>query len=129
MDFLKTVAGKVVGGIIGLVVVIAGISWFTMDGATKDMLLGGTGRILSWLGVVAIVPWAGFFLVKLAAKRDTNLAGVVLVAGLTLAEAVLLGWLFSWSLPNTTAWVFCVLGVLLAGAYNTLACDWIAEKL
>ena len=63
MEFLKTVTGRVVGGIIGLVVVIAGISWWRMDSQTKQMLLSGTGKIVSWFGIVLLVPWATFFVI------------------------------------------------------------------
>lgn len=129
MDFLKTVTGKVVSGIAGLVIVIAGISWWRMDPATKDMLLSGTGKIVSWCGIVMLAPWATFFLSGWAGKRDSNAAGAVLVLGYTLVEAVLLLWLFSWRLPGTTAWSFFAVGALVAGVYNLLVCDWIAEKV
>jgi hypothetical protein len=129
MDFLKTVTGKVVSGIAGLVIVIAGISWWRMDPATKSMLLSSTGKIVSWFGIVILAPWATFFLSGWAGKRDSNAAGAVLVLGYTLAEALLLLWLFGWHLPSTTTWSFFAVGTLVAGVYNLLVCDWIAEKV
>jgi ABC-type spermidine/putrescine transport system permease subunit II len=129
MDFLKTVTGKVVSGIATLVVVIAGISWWRMDPATKQMLLGGTGKIVSWLGIVMLVPWATFFLSGRIAKMDSNAASAALVLGYTALEATLLLWLFDWSLPGPTAWTFFAVGSLVAGVYNLLVCDWIAEKV
>jgi len=129
MDFLKTVTGKVISGIAGLVVVLAGISWWRMDPATKDMLLSGTGKIVSWFGIVMLAPWATFFLSGRVGKMDSNAASAVLVLGYTLLEALVLMWLFGWHLPGTTAWSFFVVGTLVAGVYNLLVCDWIAEKL
>jgi len=99
MDFLKTVTGKVVGGIMGLVVVIAGLSWWRMDPQTKQMLLSGTGKIVSWFGIVLLAPWATFFIIGWVAKMDKNAAGAVLVIAYTLIESFLLAWLFNWSLP------------------------------
>src|SRR5438445_4639089 len=70
MDFLKTVTGKVISGIAGLVVVIAGISWWRMDPETKHMLLAGTGRIVSWLGLLVLIPWATFFVIAWVGRMD-----------------------------------------------------------
>jgi hypothetical protein len=50
------------------------------------------------------------------------------VLGYTAIEATVLAWLFGWSVGGATAWVFYAAAVLLAGVYNLLACDWIAEK-
>jgi hypothetical protein len=129
MDLLKTVTGKVVAGAVALAVVAAGISWWRMDDATRQMLLSGTGKIISWLGIVLLVPWATFFVTAWVAKRESNAAGAALVAAYTLAEALLLAWLFDWNLPGATAWTFLVVGTLFAGVYNLLTCDWIAERL
>jgi hypothetical protein len=129
MDFLKTVTGKVISGIAGLVIVLAGISWWRMDPATKDMLLSGTGKIVSWGFVVLLIPWATFFVIGWIARMDANAAGAALVCAYTLLEVLFLAWLFGWRLPGPTAWSFFVVGTLAAGVYNFFVCDWIAEKV
>jgi hypothetical protein len=129
MDLLKTVTGKVVAGAVTLAVVAAGISWWQMDPATRQMLLSGTGKIISWLGVMLLLPWATFFLTTWVARLESNAAGAAMVAGYTLVEAVLLAWLFDWNIHGPTAWTFVVSGTLLAGVYNLLVCDWLAERL
>ncbi len=129
MDLLKTVTGKVVSGAVALAVVAAGISWWRMDDATRQMLLGGTGKIVAWLGVVAVLPWVTFFVVGRVAKAESNLAGAILVLAYTLLEVTLLGWLFGWSMPGPTAWTFFAVAGLFAAAYNLFTCDWIAEKV
>jgi FtsH-binding integral membrane protein len=129
MDFFKSMAGKVVAGLVALVVIVGGISWWQMDPATRESVLAGAGRIFGWLGVVALLPWATFFLIGRVARRESNLAGGLLVAAYTLLEGLGLLWLFDWSIQGTAAWSFVVFGVLLAGVYNLFVCDWIAEKL
>ena len=129
MDFLKTVTGKVVGGLVLLAVVAAGISWWQMDPATRQMLVSGTGKILSWFLIVILVPWATFFIIGRVAKLESNAAGAALVAGYTLLEVVLLAWLFDWSIAGATAWTFLMVAALFAAAYNLFTCDWIAEKV
>jgi FtsH-binding integral membrane protein len=114
--------------VVALAVVAGGISWWQMDEATRHMLLSGTGRIVSWLGIVLLAPWATFFLTTWVAKRESNAAGAALVAGYTVVEAILLAWLFDWNVPGATAWTFLVVGALFAAVYNLLVCDWLAEK-
>jgi uncharacterized membrane protein YozB (DUF420 family) len=129
MDLLKTVTGKVVAGVMGLAVIAGGISWYQMDPATRQMLLSGTGKIVSWFGVILLAPWATFFITTWVAKRESNAAGAAMVAAYTLIEALLLAWLFDWNIHGPTAWTFLVAGTLLAAVYNLLVCDWLAEKL
>jgi hypothetical protein len=129
MDLLKTVTGKVVAGAVTLAVVAAGISWWQMDESTRQMLLSGTGKIVSWLLIVLLVPWATFFLTSWVAKRESNAAGAALVGGYTVLEALLLAKLFDWNVRTPTAWTFLVVGALFAAVYNLLVCDWLAEKL
>jgi hypothetical protein len=129
MDFLKAIAGKIVTGAVILAVVACGISWYTADPQTRSMLLDGTGRVCSWLGIVLVVPWVTFALIGWVARMERNVAGGVLVAGYTIAEAIGVAWLFHWSVRGTTGWALFVLGTLFAAAYNLFACDWIAEKV
>ena len=128
MEFLKTVSGKLITGFVALAVVAGGISWWQMDPATRHMLVSGTGKIIGWLLLVLLVPWVTFFIPGRVAKMESNLAGAGLVAAYTLIETLILAWLFSWSIPNATAWTFVAVGALFAGAYNLFTCDWIAEK-
>jgi hypothetical protein len=129
MEFLKSVTGRIVSGLVALGVIAAAISWWQMDPATRQTLVSGTGRILAWFGVMLAWPWASFAIIARVAKLESNLAGGLLVGAYTIAETVLLAWLFHWHLPGATAWTFLLLGGLVAGVYNLLICDWIAEKV
>ena len=129
MDFLKAIAGKLVTGAVILAVVASGISWYSADSQTRSMLLGGAGRVCSWLGIVLVVPWVTSAVIGWVARMDRNIAGAVLVGGYAIVEAIGLAWLFQWSVQGAAGWAFFVLGVLFAAAYNLFACDWIAEKV
>jgi FtsH-binding integral membrane protein len=128
MDFLKSAAGKVVTGLVALAVIATAVSWWQMDESSRDALLRGAGRVLAWFAVVLVVPWAGFFLIGRVARMESNAAGGALVLLLTAAEAVLLAWLFDWSVRGAAPWVFFGAAALFAGVYNLFTCDWIAEK-
>ena len=129
MEFLKTVGGKVVGGIVTLVVIIAAISWWRLDPGARQHIIGNTGKIVGWFGLVLIVPWASFFVIGRVGRMDSNLAGAALVLVYTALEMFLLAWLFGWSIHGSTQWTFMVFGGLLAAVYNLFTCDWIAEKV
>lgn len=129
MDFLKTIGGKIATGMVALAVIAGGISWYEMDPATRHAIVSGTMKIASWFGIVVLLPWVTFFLIGSVARLESNLAGGMLVLGYTLLEALLLAWLFSWSIHGPTALGFYCASLLLAGAYNLFTCDWIAEKV
>jgi hypothetical protein len=129
MDFLKSTAGKVVSGITFLAVIALGISWYSLEAATRESILGGTGKIFGWLMIVLLVPWATFFIIRWVASFRSNLTGGILVFIYSALELAALGWIFDWSIVGKGAWTACVVGALFAIVYNVLTCDWIAEKL
>ena len=129
MDFLKTVTGKILTGLVALAVIAAAISWWQMEPETRSMLVRGTGKIVAWVLIVIVLPWATFFASVRAGKFDSNLVGGALVLTYTLIELALLGWLFDWRVSGAAGWTFVVAGGLLAGVYNLFTSDWIAEKL
>ena len=129
MEFLKTITGKMVTGLVALAVIAAAVGWWQMEPATRQTIVSGTGKIVGWLLTVLILPWATFFISTKVAKYESNLAGAVLVLGYTVLEVVLLAWLFNWNISGAAGWTFLIVGGLVAAAYNLLTCDWIAEKL
>ncbi|HEX4053478.1 MAG TPA: hypothetical protein VHX86_04365 [Tepidisphaeraceae bacterium] len=129
MEFLKSITGRIVTALLAIAVVVAAISWWQMDPSTRQTLVSGAGRILAWFGVILAWPWASFAIIAWVARKDSNSAGAVLVAAYTIAELILLAWLFHWHMPGATAWTFLLLGGLVSAVYNLLVCDWIAEKV
>jgi hypothetical protein len=129
MDFLKSVGGKIATGVVALAVIAGAVSWWQMEPATRHAIVSGAGKIAAWFGCVLLIPWASFSLIGRVARMDSNGAAAALVGAITLVEAAVLAWLFGWSVGGATAWVFYAAAVLLAGVYNLLACDWIAEKV
>jgi len=129
MDLLKGMAGKVMSGVVALAVIVGGITWWSMDPASRQAILQGTGRIIAWFGIVVLLPWATFFVIAPIARRGSNLAGGALVTAYTLLELLLLFWLFDWEIAGAAAWTFVCLGGLVAAVYNVFTCDWIAERV
>lgn len=130
MDFLKGIGGKIVAGVVALVVIGSAISWWRMDAAGRDAILSVAGRTGAWILIVLLAPWALFWVVTWVARFQRNSAGAALVAALTLLEMVVLGLLFDWNLGGSTlGWAYVAVGALLAAVYNLFTCDWIAERM
>ncbi len=130
MELVKKIASLVIGGAVALGVVVSAISWFQMTPDERSAILSTVGRVLAWIGIVLVLPWSTYFATTAVSRRESNGIGVALVAGYTLIDALILGWLLGVAMPHsTTVGVMMVLGLLVALAYNLLACDWIAERL
>ncbi len=129
MDFLKGIGGKIVGGAVFLAVVVAGIAFYQAGPDGRATFFDSSGKIVGWVLIVALAPWALFWLVTWTARKDSNAAGAVLVAAITGAELLTLWWMFEFDVGGAVAIGFFAVGALLAAAYNLLACDWIADRL
>jgi hypothetical protein len=129
MGWLQGIAGKVVMAVLGLAVVLAGISWWQADPATRSAVIDGIARVVGWAAAVLVLPWASFLLIGWVAKKDSNGAGVALVGALTVIEAAGLWFLFNFHVAGGAMWSMAIAAVLVAAVYNTFTCDWIAEKV
>ena len=70
MEFLKTIGGKVITGLVSLAVIAGAISWYEMDPGTRHGIVTGTGRILGWLGIVLVLwPVLGRVLRRVVPSR------------------------------------------------------------
>jgi hypothetical protein len=131
---LKTVAGKILSGVLTAIIVGGSIALWQMDPTKRDAFLGSVGhgfgvvgKTFGWLLLVGVLPWATYFLSTFAAKFERNAAGVALVGFYTAVDGALLAWLFDWSIAGATGWIFFGGAVLVALLYNVLICDKIAE--
>ena len=129
VDFLKGIGGKVIGGAVLLGVVVAAVAFYQAGPAGRQAFFDASGKIVGWMLIVALLPWCLFWLIARVARRDSNEAGGALVAGITVLELLALWWMFGFGVGGVIPVAFFAVAALLAGAYNLLACDWIAEKL
>jgi len=127
-DFLKSTASKVTVGVVSLAVVAGGISWFQAAPADRQHVVAMTERCFGWLVLVLAIPWLSFALVSWIARQDSNAWSAALIVLMTALEAAGLAWLFSFSIHGPGAWSVYLASIAVAGVYNLLACDWIAEK-
>ena len=83
---------------------------------------------LAWLGFVAILPWATFFVTRWVVSTDSNLAAGIMLVGYSIADALVAFWLMGGVRGHAAlTWVVVLLGFLTAAVYNFKVCECQAE--
>ncbi len=122
------VGGKVLTAI--LVVAVGGsVIWFYNHPEQLENIWEVLKSVLVWLGLVLVLPWAGFFVTAWVVKKESNLAAGLLLAGLTAVDALFAFYLSGWSIEGALTWMVVLLGLLTAAVYNFLVCDFQAARL
>lgn len=129
MEFLKSIGGKIVTGVVALGVIAAAVAFWQSTPEQRSAFFGSAFRIVGWFVLVFALPWAAFMLIGYVAKLKSNAAGAALVFSLSLFEIILLAWLFKFDISGSVEWILLAAAGLIAAVYNVLTCDWIAEKL
>jgi hypothetical protein len=128
-------AGRIIGSLIVSALLGGGfLAWQAGPQGRSEMLSAiGTGfsvvgKVLGWLLLVGVAPFATYFLSTWVAQFRRNSAGAALVVFYTAVEAGILAWLFNGGIQGAAPWVFYIAAVLIALLYNVLICDWVAER-
>lgn len=125
--------GKFVGGkaVTAILVVAGGASliWFWKHPEALQAIWATLKGVLAWMGFVAVLPWATFFVPGRIVKLESNFAAGAMLGGYLIVDAFVAFWLGGWGFEGTLTWVVVLLGFLSAAVYNFLVCDHLAERL
>ncbi|MCH7719567.1 MAG: hypothetical protein IH988_01070 [Planctomycetes bacterium] len=125
--------GKYVGGKVLTAVLVVGSAasmyWFYRHPEQLETIWDVLKSVLAWLGIVLVLPWAGFFLMPWVMKFDTNVASGLLLVGYLLIDFLVAMALSGWGVEGTLTWMVLILGFLAAGVYNFLVCEYQAHRL
>lgn len=125
--------GKYVGGKVLTAVLVVGsaasLYWCYRHPERIEPIWDVLKSVLAWLGIVLVLPWAGFFLMPWVMKFDTNVASGLLLVGYLLIDFLVAMALSGWGVEGTLTWMVLILGFLAAGVYNFLVCEYQAHRL
>ncbi|MCG3128511.1 MAG: hypothetical protein CHACPFDD_03400 [Phycisphaerae bacterium] len=125
---LGRLSEKVLGWIaLGLLVAL-GIAIWQTPADTKQAIWSGVWRATAWLAIVATLPWASRLFMGRVLEQSSNWAGVALVAAYCLADVIAAVCLMTVWPASGWAWFLSAVALAIAGTYNYLVCEYVAEQ-
>lgn len=124
----KYVGGKVLTAVLVVTVAMVVVWYWRMDPAARAAMWHSVRMVLLWVGLAAALPWATFFVPPLVVKAESNLVSGLALAAYVAVDAVLAFWLAGWDIEGTLSWAVVLLGLLSAGVYNFVVCEFLAER-
>lgn len=125
---LSRLSEKILGWIALALIVGAGIALWQIGPAGRTALWSGIWRTLLWFAVAGALPWISRLFIRRLLELGTNWAGVALVGGMTLVNLVL-GLILLGGFPSGGwGWLAALAALGLAGTYNFLVCEYLAER-
>lgn len=125
--------GEYVGGKVLTAILIvtggAGLLYFYKHPEQWDALWSIVGRAATWVGIVAVVPWACFWATRWAVRRDSNAAGAIVLAAYLAVDVIAALLLAGVHGHGVLTWTVFIFGFLAAGVYNLVVCDYQADRL
>lgn len=83
---------------------------------------------LIWMGFVAVLPWATFFVTVRIVKAESNLLSGLMLLGYLVADIAFALYLTGGTFGGTWQSAILILGFLCAALYNFLACEFVAQR-
>jgi len=127
-----TSLGQYIGGkVITAILVVSGagaVIYFWRHPESLEAIWQTIKYAIVWMGFVAVLPWATFFITSWAVAKESNLAAGMVLAGYTLIDGLMALWLIGGLPGNVLAWGIIILGFLAAGVYNLKVCEYLAER-
>ncbi len=125
---LSRLAEKALGWVVLGLLIALGVAIWQMGPDRRMAIWNATWRTALWIAIAATVPWITRFFVKRILEIGSNWAGVVLLAALTLVDAVaglilLRGWP-----AGGWGWLAALAALALAGTYNYLVTEYLSEQ-
>lgn len=130
---LTTIGTYVTGKVVTAVLVVSGagaVIWFWKHPEHLETIWAVIKYVLIWLGFVLVLPWATFFATSWVVAKDSNAAAATMLAGYSLADAVVAFCLMGGVRGHgTLTWMVVFLGLLSAAVYNLKVCEHHAERM
>lgn len=125
---LSRLSERILGYVALAALVAGGIALYQAGPAGRAALWEAIWRTVAWFAIAAVLPWISQLFMRRLLEVGENWVGVVLIASLTLVNAVA-GLLLIGGWPaDGWAWLGALALLALAGTYNYFVCEYLAER-
>jgi len=125
---LGRLSEKVIGWIALAGLILGAVAVYQMPGETKGAIWSGVWRSVAWVVVAAALPWTSWLFIGRIAHAGTNWAGIALIAAFVVADIVAAMLLMTGWPPTGWAWAGGIAILTVAGSYNYLVAEYLAER-
>jgi hypothetical protein len=119
---------RVLGWIALALLIGVGIAIWQTPPDTKAAIWSGIWRTIAWLLIVAALPWTARLFIGRVLEIGSNWAGALLIAAFLAADIIVALVLMSAWPESGWAWVACLAALGVAGTYNYLVTEYLAES-
>ena len=117
---------------VGAALVVAGaiiIIWYLRLTADQKAAIWSTARAaMLWAGIVAVLPWATFFVPAWVLRQESNRISAAMLAGYLIVDVVLALGMAGWHVPAGWQKAALLFGFLCAAVYNFVVCEFLAGR-
>ena len=119
---------KILGWVALGLLVLAAYGVYRMGPEGRGAVLSAAGRTVGWIAFVALLPWISRFFVKRLLSVGENWVGLLLIGGLLVVDVLVGLWLLGGLPTGVWSWIVSLAAIGVAGAYNFLVCEYVAER-
>ena len=124
----KYVGGKVLGAVLAVAVILVIIWYWRLPLEDRDALWATVRGTLLWLGLVAALPWALFFVPARIVRMESNVASAAMLVGYLVVDFAFALYLMGGFPAGGWHRAILVLGLLCAAVYNLIVCEFLAVR-
>lgn len=119
---------KILGWIAFALIVALGFGIYKIGAPGRQALWEAIWRTSLWVAVAAALPWTARLFIRRVLETGSNWAGVVLIAGYVLIDALLGVILLNGFPTGGWGWLLALAALALAGTYNFLVAEYLSEQ-
>lgn len=124
----KFVGGKVLSAVLIVTSAVVVIWYYRLPIEDRAAIWTIVRGALIWMGLVAVLPWATFFVPVRVLRAESNVVSGLMLLGYLLVDIAFALYLTGGRLGNAWQTAILLLGFLCAALYNFVACEFVADR-
>lgn len=122
------VGGKVLTAALVVTTALVVIWYWRLPLESRDALWATARAALIWIGFVAILPWALFFVPPMVVRAESNVISALALLGFLAADVGFALYLTGGRFGGAWQSGIMLVGFLTAGVYNFVVCEFLAAR-